>query len=179
MFLQSLGKYLHYKVERGELDAMYAYGRASLLHYARWMATNEYPYLEKPEKLEFPTETWAAQDIRKSDVFYYAALHASGEERARFEERGRFFHRSSIEGLQRAPTRAFARPVIVLLTSGFMEGWFTRHRGSEEPKASAESSFGKPQVFVPQRARAEKRAKLLAATGAILMVIVAALLLWR
>jgi hypothetical protein len=34
-------------------------------------------------------------------------------------------------------------------------------------------------VFVPQRARAEKRAKLLAATGAILMVIVAALLLWR
>jgi hypothetical protein len=179
MFLQSLGKYLHYKAERVNLDAMYAYGRASLLHYTRWMEAHEYPYLEKPEKLEFPTETWAAQDIRKSDVFYYAALHASGEERVTFEERGRFFHRSSIDLLKRAPTRAFARPVIVLLTSGFMEGWFTRHPGSEEPKAPDESSFGQHQVFVPQRARAEKRAKWLAATGAILMVIVAALLLWR
>ncbi|HQR41917.1 MAG TPA: hypothetical protein PLX97_04520, partial [Gemmatales bacterium] len=33
MFLQSLGKYLHYKQEIGELDSMYAYARASLLHY--------------------------------------------------------------------------------------------------------------------------------------------------
>ena len=38
----------------------YAYGRASLLHYARWMADNEYPYLDKPEILEYPNETWAA-----------------------------------------------------------------------------------------------------------------------
>jgi len=35
------------------------------------------------------------------------------------------------------------------------------------------------QVFVPQRARAEKRATCSPATGAILMVIVAVLLLWR
>ena len=46
MFLQSLGKYLHYKAERAEFDRMYAYGRASLLHYARWMAVHEYPYLD-------------------------------------------------------------------------------------------------------------------------------------
>ena len=54
MFLQSLGRYLDYKAERGELDRMYAYARASLLHYARWMADHEYPYLEKPEILEYP-----------------------------------------------------------------------------------------------------------------------------
>jgi hypothetical protein len=179
MFLQSLGKYLHYKVERADLDEMYAYGRAALLHYARWMATYEYPYLEKPEKLEFPTETWAAQDIRKSDVFYIAALHASDKERTKFEERGQFFHRNSIEALQRMPTRVLARPVVVLLTSGFMEGWFKGYPDSVEPKAAVEASFGKPQVFVPQRVRAEKRALWLAGTGVILMVIVVALLLWR
>src|SRR5712691_2030628 len=98
---------------------MYAYARQSLLHYARWMAANEYPYLEKPEKLEFPTETWAAQDIRKSDVFYLAALHAAGAERDMLVERARYFHRTSIETLQEMSTRAFARPVAVLLTSGF------------------------------------------------------------
>src|SRR5262249_35065705 len=38
MFLQSLGRYLAYKAERGERDRMYVYARASLLHYARWMA---------------------------------------------------------------------------------------------------------------------------------------------
>ena len=32
MFLQSLGRYLDYKAERGERDRMYAYGRAVLLH---------------------------------------------------------------------------------------------------------------------------------------------------
>ena len=65
MFLQSLGRYLDYKAERGELDQMYAYARACLLHYANWMVDSEYPYLEKPEILEYPTETWAAQDMRR------------------------------------------------------------------------------------------------------------------
>src|SRR5262249_19709435 len=84
MFLQALGRYLDYKAELGELDFLYAYARASLLHYCRWMTEHEYPYLDKPEKLEYPTETWAAQDMRKSEVFKYAAKHASGDERDRF-----------------------------------------------------------------------------------------------
>jgi len=167
MFLQSLGKYLHVKVERGELDAAYAYGRASLLHYARWMAANEYPTLDKPEKLEFPTETWAAQDIRKSDVFHYAAMHATGEERAVFEERAGFFHRNSVETLQRMPTRALARPVIVLLTSGFLDAWRTDRPHVSEPLPKADASHGPVPTFVPQRARAEQRAKLLASVALV------------
>jgi hypothetical protein len=67
VFLQALGRYLEHKGERGEIDGPYAYARAALLHYARWMAEHEYPYLEKPEILEYPTETWGP-DIRKSDV---------------------------------------------------------------------------------------------------------------
>ena len=77
MFLQALGKYLDYKAERGELDALYAYARASLLHYARWMAEHEYPYLSKPEMLEYPTETWAAQDMRKAEVLQEAGRWAA------------------------------------------------------------------------------------------------------
>ena len=56
-----------------------------MLHYARWMAGHERPYLDRPEILEFPTETWDAQDMRKSEVFDLAALHAaSAFERAQF-----------------------------------------------------------------------------------------------
>src|SRR5262249_47316793 len=153
-------KYLHYKAERGELDAMYAYGRASLLHYARWMVENEYPYLDKPEKLEFKTETWAAQDVRKSDVFYFAALHASGNERERFLERARFFYEYSMRTLASASTRALARPVAVLMTSGFMSGLVERQPDIAAPEPSGSHAFGRPERFVPQRERAKRRAVL-------------------
>jgi hypothetical protein len=178
MFLQSLGKYLHYKIDRGEIDRMFAYGRATLLHYARWMLEHEHPYLDKPEKLEFPTETWAAQDIRKSDVFLYAALHATGAERITFVEKARFYQRYSIDTLHQKPTRTLARPVIVLLTSGFMDGWFARHRDASEPMPTERYTFREPQIFLPQRKRAERRLMWLAG-GAILFLLGAGALLLR
>jgi hypothetical protein len=173
MFLQSLGKYLHYKSDRADFDRMYAYGRASLLHYARWMAANEHPYLERPEKLEFPTETWAAQDIRKSDVFYFAATHATGAERDQFLERARYFHKYSTTTLQEKPTRTLLRPVIVLLSSGFMQGWFGDGTRAVEPPPradTAEGGFGSPELFIPQRDRAKKKAMVIAGLGAAAVV---------
>jgi hypothetical protein len=168
MFLQSLGKYLHDKVERDELDDQYAYARASLLHYARWMAQHEHPYLEKPEKLEFPTETWAAQDIRKSDVFGFAALHAEGDERQRFLERARFFHEYSTRTLDGVPTRSLARPVVILLSSGFVLPWFEARPDSREPAARSDAAPGPIEHFVPQRARAKQRAIWIAGAGGAL-----------
>lgn len=165
MFLQSLGKYLHAKVELAELDESYAYGQACLLHYARWMARNEYPILEKPEKVTFPTETWAAQDIRKSDVLHYAAMHADPAERAAFTERAEFFHRNSTTTLAAKPTRALARPVIVLLTSGFVQPWRHGQPDAVEPQPTVTPQWGPVETFVPQRTRAERRLKWIAAAA--------------
>ncbi len=168
MFLQSLGRYLDHKAELGQLDERYAYGRASLLHYARWMADHEYPYLEKPEILEYPTETWPAQDLRKTDVFLFAALHAEGEERARFRERAEFFFRTSLAKLAEMPTRTLARPVVLLLSLGLMPAWFRRRPGEVAPAPTVKPpDFGRPTVFVPQKARAKRRAAALAAAGAV------------
>lgn len=182
MFLQALGRYLDYKVERGEYDRMFAWARESLLHYARWMAVHEYPYLEKPEVLEFPTETWAAQDIRKSDVFHHAERHAaSDEERARFRERAAFFFESSIRTLTASPTRTLARPVIVLLSSGRLHDWFERHRGSlGPPRPPSAETFGAPTRFEPQKTRAIRRAKQLIALAALggVLALIAVLRMW-
>ncbi|MGH7171127.1 MAG: hypothetical protein ACRELF_00160 [Gemmataceae bacterium] len=168
MFLQALGRYLDYKAELGELDFLYAYARASLLHYARWMAEHEYPYLDKPEKLEYPTETWAAQDMRKSEVFNYAAKHASGEERGRFLERAEFFFRSSTNTLTGMKTRTLARPVVLLLSFGFSQAYFQQHPDATAPPPVREhGDFGTPEVFVPQKVRAKKRAVLAAGAAAI------------
>jgi len=167
MFLQALGKYLDHKAERGELDRTYAYARASLLHYARWMADNEVPTLSRPEILEYPNETWAAQDMRKSEVFKFAAQHATGIERTRFLERAEFFFRDSVARLSAFPSRTLARPVVLMLSYGYMHAHFQKHPEESAPPPKVEvTDFGRPEVFVPQPVIAKKRAKLLAAAGA-------------
>lgn len=180
MFLQALGKYLDHKAERGELDAMYAYGRESLLHYARWMAANERPTLSVPEILEYPNETWAAQDMRKCGVFEFAARHASGDEREQFRERAEFFFRDSVSRLSAFPTRTLARPVVLLLSHGYSHAWFRSHPDDvAPPPKEAVTDFGKPERFVPQKVRAMKRAKRIVAVGAASFVVaVAALVAW-
>jgi hypothetical protein len=177
MFLQSLGRYLDYKAERGERDHWYAYARASLLHYARWMAENEYPYLEKPEILEYPTETWAAQDMRKSEIFKYAAKHSTGAERARFLERSEFFFRYAVEKLSSMPTRTLARPVVLLLSYGYMHAYFQKNPNESAPAPPPVADFGKPERFVPQKARALRRFKFLAAAGVAVVGLVLAYLI--
>jgi hypothetical protein len=163
VFLQALAEYLERKSELGERDRMFAYARASLLHYARWMMEHEYPYLEKPEILEYPNETWAAQDMRKCDVLDLASRHASDAERPRFLERADFFFRSSTTTLTGMTTRSLTRPLVLMLTHGYMHAWFRRNGLAERlPSTGAHYDFGKPIVFVPQRARAVRRAAILA-----------------
>ena len=176
MFLQSLGKYLNYKEERGERDSMFAYARASLLHYADWMAIHEYPYLQKPEKLEFPTETWAAQEIRKSDAFYLAALHADDADRARFVERGQFFFRTAVETLGQHATRVLARPVIVMLSSGLLHSWFQRHPSARAAHCDSEAPFAPPERFVSQKSQVKQHLVWLGAAGVVVCVALVALL---
>ena len=174
MFLQALGRYLDLKVELGELDEHYAYGRETLLHFARWMAEHEYPFLEKPEILEYPTETWPAQDMRKSEIFKFAALHTAGDERARFEERADYFFDYCVRVLGDDPRRSLARPVVLLLPHGWMHGWFKAHRTAERPQPQiVPDGWPVHQAFVPQKARAMRRAKAIVAVGAALFAVAA------
>jgi hypothetical protein len=121
--LQALGRYLWVHEARGT-DARWNYARACLLHYARWMAEHEYCYLDKPEVLEFPTETWAAQDIRKSEVRSGGLARADGRgtravpragallPRAVAPDAGRLTHANTdASGRAAAPVRA--RPRLV------------------------------------------------------------------
>ncbi|HEX6163431.1 MAG TPA: hypothetical protein VFZ31_08700 [Vicinamibacterales bacterium] len=171
VFLQALGKYLDYKIELRALDDTYAYARESLLHYARWMAVHEYPYLDKPEILEYPNETWAAQDLRKSEVFLFAARHAMPVDRGRFLERAAFFHDYSLQTLGRMPTATLTRPLVLMLRLGGMHDYFSRvpHLRAPEPVGRA-ADFGTPRQFVPQKITALKRAKRLAGVCAAMAV---------
>ena len=155
VFLQVLARYLDYRAEIGRVDEHYAYGRAALLHYARWMVENEYPYLDKPEILEYPTETWAAQDMRKCDVMLFAAGHASGDERLQFLQTAARFHEYSVTTLLQMPSRTLARPLVLMLSNGYLFMSPDAAAPRREPPAIAD--FGTPSVFVPQKALAKRR----------------------
>src|SRR5262249_8882765 len=175
MFLQALAKYLDHKIEMDELDGMYAFGRDVLLRYARWMADHERPYLDEPAILEFPTETWPAQDLRKSEIFDHAARHTCGAERRRFEERADFFFQHSLSTLAGLPTRSFARPVVLLLTHGFMHECVMQSPAAQAPQPrEGWTRWARRERFVPQKARAKRRLSAMPAAVALSGLVVLA-----
>ncbi len=122
IFLQSLGKYLDVKYDRGQLDHAFWYARTALLNYAGWMSEHEYPYLNKSEILEFPNETWSAQEIRKSDVLAHAARYAPEPLRQKFLEKSRFFFEVCIKQLRDdfKETKTLTRIIAILMTNGMI-----------------------------------------------------------
>ena len=118
VFLSVLCRYLDLKEEAGELDFMAGYGRASLLHYAGWMEEHERPYFDQPEKLEFPTETWAAQELRKGNVLRLAARYADEPLRSRLRRRGEEFAERAWSDLLRFESRTTARPLAIMMREG-------------------------------------------------------------
>jgi hypothetical protein len=164
-FLQALAVYLDYTAAHPSRAATAAYARASLLHYARWMAEHEFPYLDKPEDLEYPTETWAAQDLRKADVFCFAALYSAGAERDRYLERAQFFVDRSLASLRVSATKHLARPVVLLLSNGTLLRALKAGRGCEPRALPPVGDVGLPQHFVPQKAIAKSRLRWLAILG--------------
>jgi hypothetical protein len=160
VFLQALGKYLEYRADLGLIDAKFEYARAVLVKYAMWMCANERPYLDAPEKLEFPTETWAAQDLRKAAVFEFAARHTTDDgARACFLARADGFVDYAIGALMRSPTGRLTRPLVLLLAYGFQRPL------SAAPIAAAAlpvTTFRR-QSFTPLKQRLKQRLVL---TGA-------------
>ncbi len=121
IFLQSLIKYTKIKRQIRQKDFFYDRCIKTILHYANWMADNEYPFLRKPELLEYPNETWGAQDMRKSNIFDYAAkLAPTKEEMDRFKERADFFYASSIKGVSSFETSNLTRPIVLLMMFGYV-----------------------------------------------------------
>jgi hypothetical protein len=139
--LQAVGKYLDLKLELGEDDEMFCYAKDALLHYAKWMCDHEYPYLEKPEILEYPNESWPAQDMRKNNIFLYAAMYSRGDQRKRFLEKAHFFFTSSIQSINTFKTKILARPVVLLLQNGCMYFYFRENPG-EAAKSQAQGNDG-------------------------------------
>lgn len=153
IFLTSLARFLRVKVEAGECDFMYGYARASLVHYAEWMAANEIPYFDQRSRMEFPTETWAAQDFRKANVLRLAAAYVDEPLRQQFLDRASFIANRAWKDLLSFDSRHVARAVAIILTEGTRDQSFCRRQPKREPLPERDLDFGAPEEFVPQKTR--------------------------
>ena len=114
VFFQVLCRYLQTKEELSALDDPFYYARDSLLHYADWMLENEYPYLEKPEILEFPNHTWTAQDIRKVNILLFASYYSPNASFA-YSEKARKLYNYITDSLSSEKTRTYTRILAILM----------------------------------------------------------------
>jgi hypothetical protein len=153
VFLQVLCKYLAKKKETGETDYGFHYARESLLRYAEWMADNEVPYQDVLHKVELPTETWPAHDVRKSHVLHVAAEYSARAQRTRLHERASFFFDRCLTDLLAFETAYVTRPLVILCVFGSIDDYFCRHANVEFENPLHNHAFGSPAAFVPQRAR--------------------------
>jgi hypothetical protein len=131
--LQAIGKYLDLKIELQEIDHMYGYAQKSLLHYAKWMAENEYLYLDKSTDLEYPNETWPTQDLRKCCVLYLASKHSEGIQKKDFAQKAAFFFDSAITQFNQFETKTLTRPIALLMQNSFMHDYFQLHPTESAP----------------------------------------------
>lgn len=144
VFLQALGKYLDIKTEREQIDYMFQYARTSLIIYAKWMVDNEYPFLSKPEKLEYPNETWAAQDIRKCNTLLYVAKYSSEPlERDTLIKKAEYFYKEGKNYLFTFETKTLTRPIALMMLNGMMYSYFKNHEIDDINIPESSCGFGK------------------------------------
>ena len=123
VLLQALCRYLQVKESRQECDQYFYYCRDSLLHFADWMLIHEYPYLEKPDILEYPNDTWTAQDLRKAHVLA-AAHYYSPDKKNQYMAKAQFFQQYVADKLTHAETKTYTRIlVLVMQNQGAMQGY--------------------------------------------------------
>ena len=114
------------------------YCQQLVLVFAKWMADSEQPFLSQAALLDFPNETWAAQDIRKAWVLSAAAKLDSSAFRQEFEERSCAFESYVAGALNGRPNAAHTRIIVLLMQSRVAD---TRKMPSTETSNASGATF--------------------------------------
>ena len=120
IYLQAVCKYLDLKISLHEIDEACLYAKDCLIHYADWMLENESPFMQNPEKLEYPNHTWTAQDLRKASIFYIASLY-SDDKKTEYLKAAHFYVRFVEDTLKNEETRYYSRILILLMQNHIQE----------------------------------------------------------
>ena len=160
VFLQSVLRYLAVKEALGETDASYLHALSGFLAYLDWMLAHERPYLDTPERLEFPNDTWAAQDIRKHGLLIAAAAYNPLRAKE-YLEKATDFEAHVLLKLRASDSRHFSRIQILILWNLGIASHF-----SNTTKHISTSSINE---MIPPAPRRTILSELISATREVMM----------
>lgn len=146
IFLQSVIRFLEVKKQYGETDTLsFTTALKAFMKYAEWVQENEKPYLSEPEILDFPNDTWVAQDMRKACILFYAGAYAESEmARSGFVARANEFYSGVVETLAKSDTQHFSRILAILMQNHGVHGFFANSDLKSECYPAAMAENGSP-----------------------------------
>jgi hypothetical protein len=147
VFLQAVGRFLFLKESLEEIDDDYWYARHALLHYGEWMLANESFYLDKPELLEFPNDTWCAQELRKVNLFCYMHYFSAPADEAPYLARAKVFYHYICERLTDSPEKEYTRLLVLMMQNDGVYQRFAEGDGSRSAVACRSCDYGSAPVF--------------------------------
>jgi hypothetical protein len=180
MYLQALCRLIDVLEQTQGQESSLQYAVASLMHCARWMVQKERPILDTPEKLQYPTETWAAQDIRKWHVLAYAARFcATQQEGQAMMDKAEWFYAYVMRTLDGFETKSLCRPVVLLLNYGWQrDGLVKAFKEQGLRRVSLPSQWPTMEEFRPQKTVAVQRAKRICLSLAVISTLAIGWVSW-
>lgn len=159
--MTAMGRYLATKLEAGQLDQHYEYARQSLANYGRWMAVHERPTLSEPDKVEYVTEAWAAQDFRKANALRIAASCCEdADAEIQMRQKADELNDAAWSDLYRfGEQHLTARCLSILMTEGLRDVFHRENRPEYFPPADVTLPETTWVMFVPQKERVKQLLK--------------------
>lgn len=172
VYLNILGRYLEVKRHYHQMDTMFTYAQHALCKYADWVATHERFYLDHPEQLEFPTETWAAQEFRKANLLRlacYYAPHQFAHSLDHWKQRADAISHKAWKQLLAFDSCLVTRAMAIVMTEGWKDFSLahTTHEKPDFPETIV--PFPAKERFVPLKPRLKQ--KLTSPTGWLEMAV--------
>jgi len=114
VLLAALFRYLYLKRQIDSYDEQYEYTKESVLRYTHWMLNNERPFMDDKSQLEFPNDTWVAQDVRKAMLMLQAS-ELDYENADQYRELGQKWLDEFTGTLKHSKESHFSRIIIILM----------------------------------------------------------------
>ena len=146
VYLQAVCKYLDVKIQRQEIDEACLYARDALLRYMDWMLEHETPFLQNSENMEYPNQTWTAQDLRKANLFYVASSYTE-DKKEQYLKAARFYAGYVEDTLAKEETRYYSRILILLMQNDLQESSLDYNVAEKCRKQSNSASYSAAPLY--------------------------------
>ncbi|WP_371192504.1 hypothetical protein [Glaciecola sp. SC05] len=135
VLLQGVGKYLYIVSAMDELRPFKQPILQAFLRYSEYIKDHEAPYLTYKERLEYPNDTWTAQDLRKVQILSSAALLTDGEQRSGFIAKATELQAWIEQKLNSSDEKFYTRILVLMMQNyGSLQLLNTKHTSLKKSK---------------------------------------------